>query len=242
MFFCRSTHINPLLTEPTMKVVLIIEDDFPFAVEIEMMLIEVGGYLPKIVSTFKEAQLMLQSLKPDIILSDIHLDGDYTVFDLLKMEHLEIPLVLFSSVDSDEVFNKAQSLKSYIFLVKPFNVRSLRSAVENLLKAKAPQKKTFFVKSKGKHLSINSDEITYIESEGNYSNIQLQDDRITTRATFDNILEKCENPSLIRVHRSYIVNSNFIESINSDSTISMKSGTSIPLGRKYKPSIKSLLS
>jgi len=225
-----------------MKVVLIIEDDYPFALEIEMMLMEVGGYLPKIVSTFAQAEKILQSLKPDIILSDIHLDQNYTVFDLLKIEYLDIPLVLFSSIDSEEVYNRAKSLKSYIFLIKPFNVKSLRSAIENLLFNIASKSNIFFVKSDGKNIAIDASEIRYIESSGNYSNIFLLNETVVTRATFENITKICQNPFLMRIHRGYIINIKYIESVQSSIHINMKFGGVIPIGRKYKSEIKELIS
>jgi len=121
-----------------MKIVLIIEDDYSFAIEIEMMLKEIGGYLPKVVSTYREAKTILNSLKPDFILSDVYLDDQKTVFDIIKPRHLDIPLVLFSSVDDEELYNKAKTLQSYIFLVKPFNVKSLRSVIHNLEKPSNP--------------------------------------------------------------------------------------------------------
>jgi len=225
-----------------MKVVLIIEDDYPFAVEIEMMLNDLGSYIPKIVSTYSEAQQILTSLLPDIILSDIHLDNDRTVFDLLDHRHEEIPLVLFSSSDNEDIYVRAKALKSYIFLIKPFNVKSLRSAVENLMNNTRSEVNTFFVKSSGKHISISVDEVRYIESEGNYSNLYLKQKIISTRSTFENIINKCNSPNLIRVHRGYIVNTKFIESIQTNGLINIKFGGEIPIGRKYKAAVKSLLS
>lgn len=222
-----------------MKIVLIIEDDYSFAIEIEMMLKEIGGYLPKVVSTYREAKTILNSLKPDFILSDVYLDDQKTVFDIIKPRHLDIPLVLFSSVDDEELYNKAKTLQSYIFLVKPFNVKSLRSVIHNLEKPSNPTVQTLKVRSNGRQEIIEIKDIFYFESKGNYCIIHTVNRTLIVRSTFDKLIAKTNSPLLQRIHRGFMVNLNKIQTFDiRNSEVILSEGLSIPVARKYKAELK----
>jgi len=113
-----------------------------------------------------------------------------------------------------------------------------------------------------KEISINSDNekekitfkidnLVYITSQGNYASFFLRKDDILKekilRITLTNITEKLNDyPNIIRCHKSYIVNSNFINDINGNARgYLLKSNyisEDIPVSRKFsKESLKVFL-
>lgn len=225
-----------------MKVVLIIEDNYSLALEIEMMISKLNGYLPKMVNTFADAKKMLSSLKPDIILSDIFLDDDNTIFDLLDIVKCKAPLVLMTAEKNDEIYEKSKNYDPFIYLIKPFDTLSLRSVLDKLVESPSDNLKanSVYVRSKGRDFKIDLKDLIYIHSEGNYCTLHTTDQQVITRGVLDEIVENFKSRDLVRIHRKYAINIGFIESLDK-STVSLKSSNVLPIGRKYKNHFKDLI-
>ena len=95
--------------------------------------------------------------------------------------------------------------------------------------------KFLFVRSDRKMIKVNFQEINYIESFSDYIKIHLKDKTITTRETISNIEEKLPIESFIRVHRSYIISFDKIESFTNE-YIEVNS-KAIPISRSYKKEV-----
>lgn len=76
-------------------------------------------------------------------------------------------------------------------------------------------------------------DLMYVKSDDHYLNIFTSDDKSHfVRGKLSNIRQELP-PNFIQCHRSYIVNSNFIKRVNSDS-ITLIDKTQIPLSRSYR--------
>ena len=84
-------------------------------------------------------------------------------------------------------------------------------------------------------IKINFSEILFIESLNDNIKIHLTDSCITTRETISNIVTKLPNKDFIRVHRSFIVAINKIETYSSETII--LNNTQIPVSRSYKKEV-----
>ena len=89
----------------------------------------------------------------------------------------------------------------------------------------------------GGHVFIKTEEIVYMEANGSYTNIYLQDGRQTRiskklKATLEVLTPKL----FVRIHHSYIIGLTHIAKlVNGESTlIQMKNGTELPLSRSRK--------
>ena len=79
------------------------------------------------------------------------------------------------------------------------------------------------------------DQLKHIKSDGNYLEFITDDKTIIDRNKLKTILEELP-PNFVRVHRSYVVNKNFIESLNS-TTIFISPNIEIPLSRTFKSNL-----
>lgn len=100
--------------------------------------------------------------------------------------------------------------------------------------AKKVEKVSVLLNNKSK---VYLDTLKYIKSDGNYLEFVTDDKTIIDRNILKDILGDLP-PNFVRVHRSYVINKNFIESLNSR-TLFLKPNIEIPLSRTFKSNIVS---
>jgi DNA-binding LytR/AlgR family response regulator len=124
---------------------------------------------------------------------------------------------------------------------------------EQLSTSKAPLSKpdegVITLSGKTKDLiTLNPENILYIESSGNYANIYFLEDGKASRRTLRATIQQMEDslrdyPAIMRSHRAYIVNTSHIERvINSNHQFLLVLKTidkEIPVSRTYKKNIPS---
>lgn len=81
------------------------------------------------------------------------------------------------------------------------------------------------------------DKLKYIKSDGNYLEFITDDKTIIDRNKLKDILDDLP-PNFVRVHRSYVINKNFIDALNS-TTLYLTPNIEIPLSRTFKSNIAS---
>jgi DNA-binding LytR/AlgR family response regulator len=84
-------------------------------------------------------------------------------------------------------------------------------------------------------IKINFPEILYIESLADYIKIHLRDKTIITRETISSIEAKLPQHDFLRVHRSFIVAVNAIDSFTAE--IIEVGKKQIPVSRSYKDAV-----
>jgi DNA-binding LytR/AlgR family response regulator len=136
------------------------------------------------------------------------------------------------------------------YLLKPFSFDRFLKAI---LKIGAPthsrpaeqviipaEAQDLFVKSDGRLIRINTNEILYIEGLKNYLMIHTVHKKIVVHSTMGNMeVELSAFPAFIRVHKSYLLNKNFITEIAGN--IIRINQAEIPIGGVYKNSLMQLL-
>lgn len=85
-------------------------------------------------------------------------------------------------------------------------------------------------------IKINFSDLEYIESLSDYLKLYLNNKVIITRETISSIEAKLPKKEFIRVHRSYIVAINKIESFTQEFIEINKKA--IPISRSYKNDVK----
>ena len=89
-----------------------------------------------------------------------------------------------------------------------------------------------FVKQNYKFIKVKSDEIRYLEANGNHTNIYTVNSKYVIRQVIVFVLDKLNKPNFVRVHRSYVINIDFLTTFNTTSIFLGKD--EIPIGRNYK--------
>jgi DNA-binding LytR/AlgR family response regulator len=100
------------------------------------------------------------------------------------------------------------------------------------------------IKVKGKILFINLSNVVAVQAEGNYVSLQRNGSSYLLRESISAVAEKLEPQGFIRIHRSILVNTSFVEEIRPYSTgeygLRVKGGKEYTVTRTYKKNLKSL--
>ncbi|NNJ55843.1 MAG: LytTR family transcriptional regulator [Bacteroidia bacterium] len=89
-----------------------------------------------------------------------------------------------------------------------------------------------FVKANQKLIKLAYNDIYYVEAFADYVKIFLEDKKIVTLQTMKNMEKKLPAEMFSRVHRSFIVNRNHVESFST--SMCEVNGIRIPIGKNYK--------
>jgi CheY-like chemotaxis protein len=119
------------------KILLI--DDSEITLALEKSVLESRGYDVRATSTLLEFEKTLQSWKPHLILTDIHMP-EATGADIcrtLKNEYgtQDIPIVLFSSLPDDELSSLAEQVGADGYLSKANGLDALGEKVDELVES-----------------------------------------------------------------------------------------------------------
>jgi DNA-binding LytR/AlgR family response regulator len=107
-----------------------------------------------------------------------------------------------------------------------------------------PQSPRVAIKVKGKILFINLGDVVAVQAEGNYVSFQRNASSHLLRGSISVVAERLEPYGFIRIHRSVLVNTSFVEEIRPYSTgeygLLVKSGKEYTVTRTYRRNLKSL--
>ena len=192
--------------------------------------------LQKTFTKTEDAMKYLEKFPVDQIFLDIHMPA-ISGIDFYKSIKQET-MVIFVTAHSQyavEGFN----LNAIDYLLKPFPFERFQQAVKKAndftslaTQADPLQDQFLFVRSDYSLLKIPIADILFIEGLDDYIKIHLDKQKtIVARLTLKSIHEKLNSGSFIRVHRSYIVPLNRIESVRN--RIINIEGTEIPIGNSY---------
>ncbi|MEO1261821.1 MAG: response regulator [Bacteroidota bacterium] len=233
--------------------ILLVEDSPSFAFEVEMLIEEMGYELLDTVDNAEDALAAIDKYHPDLILMDIGLKSNLTGLDVANLiKHLKIPIIFTTSYNDQETYKKAQESHIYGFLVKPFDRLSLQSAIENAFKriilgASEEQErdkvekdiakhKRLLVKQNGILRKIKTDEILFIQGEGNYSTLVTMEKRFVVKMSMKKLLESLQT-DIVPIHRSYCVRLDKVDGIDTKEDLIIVGKHKLPLGRRYKPAV-----
>ena len=123
---CKSFQANCMK-----ETVLIVEDQFIEANNLEMILVRAGYRVCGIARSVPVALEILTTDTPDIVLLDIFLQGPSTGIDLAKiLRGRGIAFVYLSANSNKQTLDAAKATKPYGFLVKPFREKDVLVMLE----------------------------------------------------------------------------------------------------------------
>ena len=111
--------------------VLIVEDQFIEANNLEIMLEEAGYLVCGMAKSVPEAIKIIDTKIPDLALVDIQLKGGLSGIDLaVILKQRNIPFIFVSANSDHDTLIKAKATQPYGFIVKPFRERDLIVTLE----------------------------------------------------------------------------------------------------------------
>jgi two-component system, LytTR family, response regulator len=209
-----------------------------------------------------QALAKLQACAYDVLLLDIQMP-EISGLKLVERlgEHRPIPSVVFVTAHQEHAV-EAFSKRAIDYILKPFSPervhealdvaarRSLQERAVRLLSALrelrlAPERGVrIAIKDKGRIVFVDAFELISAEAQGNYVLLQQKTGSYLLRETIAHIEEKLGPYGFIRIHRSVLVNSAFVETIapgiGAECILRMKTGKEYTVTRTYRDNLDGL--
>jgi hypothetical protein len=100
----------------------------------------------------------------------------------------------------------------------------------------------FLVRKLGSEFLVPARDIEWLEAAENYVNLHVRGHVYPLRSTMTAISARLDPQSFVRVHRSYIVNLDFLAQIEpldtGDARLLMKDGSRVPCSRRYRSALR----
>jgi CheY-like chemotaxis protein len=123
--------------------ILIVEDEWLVAQGIKESLIDLGYEVVGIAVSGRETLQLVAEQRPDLVLMDILLQGDMDGIEAAERlrRQSEIPVVFLTAYADSTTLARAKVVEPYGYILKPFEVREIHSAIEiALYKTKAEKR------------------------------------------------------------------------------------------------------
>lgn len=206
-----------------------------------------------------EALNHLESNSPDCLFLDIEMPTMDGFQFIQKLKNKDFPVVITTAYNQYAI--KALKNEAIDYLLKPIDTDDLKDTIIKIKKynaknftadrlekllinfnLNAAHKKITF-NTDGKLVFLESDEILYAESDGNYSTIYLTDgQKIVLTKKLKEVNELLPSDSFFRIHNSYIINlSKIKEFLKTDGYVILKPNHKIPVSRQKKSDFLDML-
>jgi DNA-binding LytR/AlgR family response regulator len=235
-----------------MKLSCIIVDDEPLAIDLLSEFISKVPFL-ELKGSFSrglDALAYINDNTVDIVFLDIQMD-DISGIQLLRSVKEHPDVILTTAYDQYAV--EGYSLDVSDYLLKPIAFERFIQAVERVysrtVRTRSNEKNTgreqnaekyIFIKADGKLVKVYYSEILFIEGQRDYLKFHLTGNRrIMTLLSFRSVEDQLPVESFLRIHKSYIVAADKIDTIGK---ASVRIGDrEIPVGENYRDSLSAFL-
>ena len=256
---------------PTIRVVL--ADDEPLArMRVRQLLDEEPGVtVVGEAANGSDAIELISRTNPDLVLLDIRMP-DFDGLDVLEtIEGDRPPLVIFATA-YDEYAIRAFELHAIDFLLKPFSAPRFHRAIERarerleligssdaaadaareqltrLLADLAGQGRALqrvAVTEDGRTFFLPTEEITWVESVGNYLILHTADGSYRVRGTLKSFESRVDPEAFIKIHRARMVQLSRVREIQQwgkgEFLVILTDGTRVQTGREHGKELKRLM-
>ncbi|MEO8665446.1 MAG: LytTR family DNA-binding domain-containing protein [Ignavibacteria bacterium] len=229
------------------KIKCIIIEDEPLARKILSDYILQVPFL-ELLGKFKDAVSSTDFLRQnsiDLIFLDIHLPK---LKGMAFLKTLTDPPAVIITTAYPKYAIEGFQLNVTDYLLKPFEFERFLSAVNKVRSAQINKKQKLnegstskdfiFVNVQKKKVKILFSELVYIESQREYIKITTTKKQYLSKMSTNEIESQLPSNLFKRIHRSFIISLNKIESYNAE-TVEVN-GVSIPIGRDYRGVLENL--
>jgi two-component system LytT family response regulator len=219
-----------------MKIKCIVIEDEPLASE------RIRAYIQKLpflglLASFEnglDALVFLRTNPVDLIFLDINI-GEFSGIQLLETSNPSCEVIVTTAYD--EYALKGFELNVTDYLLKPYSfdrfVQAVTRAQDGLTKKEqSPEKKFVFIKTEYRLEKLLLSEILFIEGMRDYRRIHTLTKKIMTLQTFKDLEAEIPENIICRVHKSYMVAIDKIDTIERD--LIRIQNTEIPISETYK--------
>lgn len=233
--------------------ILVVEDEPILAMDLSDTLEAEGYCVVGIANNGPKALQLFHSQNVDLILCDIMIKGEWDGIETVRQLTAKraVPVIYLTALTDRDTLERAKQTYPAAYLNKPWQLPSLRTAIELAIhnatlrnqpisterdnsgrEALLQIKNFLYIRQNYQFVRIDLNELLYLEADNSYTKLVTSGRKYIMRLTLSNILERVNQSWLVRIHRSYAININYVESFN-DVEVSIGSQL-LPLSRSCK--------
>lgn len=206
--------------------ILIVEDEFLVAADIEESLVQMGYEVQACVASGYAAIEEVERSLPDLILMDIRLKGDMTGIEAAKkiLQKNNVPVIYLTANADLGTIEQAKVSLPYGYITKPYSEKDLRTNIEisrykfendMQVKMASDQFHSYFKVDSATHVVVEGTEgllrekaenIYYIEKEGDKSKVFLRDENYVITTGIDELEGILEKYGFVRINDNCLLN------------------------------------
>ena len=235
--------------------ILVTEDESIVRKDIERCLVNLGYNVIASADNGEDAIELALKHKPDLALMDIMIKGDMNGIAAAEeiKRNLDIPVVFLTAYADENTLNEAKLAEPHGYILKPFKDVDIQTAIEmalhkhgkeqelklesDFLRSLAEHKQdaeVIFVKNRSRLIRVKHEDLLFVEALKDYVVVHTRTESYTIHSTMKEVERKLDERLFVRVHRSYIVNLQAIESIKYAMITMEGMDKEIPVGGSYK--------
>jgi two-component system, LytTR family, response regulator len=211
-----------------------------------------------------EAMEKISTTNYDVLLVDIKMPGTSGIelLDRVKWRATPLPSIIFVTAHQEHAL-AAFSKHAIDYVLKPFSRERINEALDaafrrsegeraarlidqlpQLRKHKQEPSVKIAIKADGRILFIDPGEVFSVEADRNYVLLQREASSYLLRESISVIADKLKPFGFIRIHRSVLINSAFVEEIKPSPTgeyeLRLRGGREFTVTRSYRQNLKQI--
>ena len=246
---------------------LIVDDELPSRKKIRAFLQEYPEF--HVVGECADGEQALADIKahkPDLIFLDVQMPGrnGFEVLDSLDDDCA--PAIIFVTA-FDKYAVRAFEVRALDYLLKPFNKARFAQALKRFhergarlsgaerkeelkvllqeIQRESRESERIVIKSGSRTIFLRKGSIEWVEAQGDYAKLHVGKEAHMLRETMTGLSERLDPGRFVRIHRSRIVNLDYIREIRplwgGDSAVLMRDGTELTMSRTYRATLQTAL-
>lgn len=206
--------------------------------------------------TIEEAFAEMLNNKPDLLFLDIHLSDESGLSLAERLQSIEEPPMIIFATAYDEHAVRAFELNATDYILKPFDLDRIKKAVKKANK-KYEIKSNYSMDSLATDVTtlpiqvdesifvLKIEDILAVVVEEGKTSVYTNQEIYHTATALSTYEKKLPSAQFLRVHRSYIINKNYIKEIqpwfNHTYQVTLENKLKVPVSRSYIKEFKSEL-
>lgn len=213
---------------------------------------------------------MIRRKAPDVVFLDIQMPGVNGFEVARRISGSAMPHIVFVTAH-DQFAVEAFEIEAIDYVLKPFDRSRLEKALDRVRRRTREQLheridsllsrinasreehdtprveplERFVVRTGGRMILIDPDQVHWIQAEGNYARLHTDDRRPLIRAALSTLEKQLESRGFRRIHRATLVNFAKVKEIQrgvgDDYIVILENGTQLAMSRRYRARLRGLL-
>ncbi|MBO0948951.1 response regulator [Fibrella forsythiae] len=238
---------------------LVVEDEAILAMTLCDHLEAEGYRVVGIANNGLKAIDLFQHNQVDLLLCDITIKGEFDGIETARRINAirNVPVIYLTAYSDSDTVSRAKQTFPAAYLTKPYDIMNLRLAIEIALNngtrptSASPPPATpavepmvsaremilksdqhIFIRQGYQFVKVNLSDIHVLVAEDIYTTFLTATKKYSLRMPLTTVLDKLDYPKVVRVHRSYAVNTSLVDTFDENEI--RVAERLVPLGRHYK--------